>query len=643
MNVETQNACEAALQDLTHGRHSIPIPYKSKIPALKGWQKLRLATPEEVRQHFNGTEINRGLLTGQASGGLFDVDLDSREAQFVASLILPPTRLISGRFSMPLSHWWYLDPQGKLGTKRFKDPSFEDGDDERACLCELRGDGSQTVVFPSLHPSGEVVVWHLYEEPAAVQIAELLRLVSRIAASALLARYWAGEGSRHDMSLPLAGFLLRHGMAEEDAKNFVEITARAAGDDDIRNRVKSVIDTASKIRNNENTTGGPTLKELLTADPTKVDKVLEKVLEWLDLEPEKKKFVRPAHWRRLDLAKLEEWKSKELTPVVDGWLAQGNLAIVAAASQTGKTLFLQWLERQLVEGGKLFDRYSITPPKKIYHLVLEDTDTRIEERERDIGRAFKALPAPERIILDIAPGFALNDSAMFAYLRSLIREEACDVLVIDTYQKATPGLSSFKDEEQSLILHQLSNLTRELKVLIIVLDHIRKEDKSRKRGELTLDDIKGTGGKVQNADCVILLERSDKEGRFLKLQVFSKDFDELVGLLLERAPKGSSEQKFKLVGDLKDFGSKAKGKTDQKQMELLNRMVPGQKMRMAELKKVTGWHQTTISRHLKPLIGDGKVKKDGKNRSTTYTRLMQDAFASVSIGEQEVSSSERVN
>jgi RecA-family ATPase len=49
-----------------------------------------------------------------------------------------------------------------------------------------------------------------------------------------------------------------------------------------------------------------------------------------------------------------------------GLIARGNCVYVAAASQTGKTLLGVYLARKLVTGGKLFDRYAITP---VEHLL----------------------------------------------------------------------------------------------------------------------------------------------------------------------------------------------------------------------------------------------------------------------------------
>jgi AAA domain len=117
--------------------------------------------------------------------------------------------------------------------------------------------------------------------------------------------------------------------------------------------------------------------------------------------------------------------------------------------------------------------------------VLEDPDRRIRDRLLDTDHEFEE-PLPEgRLIIYVAPGFQINDRMMFSYLERLIEEQGFEVVILDTYQRATPGISSFDDEKQTLILHRLANLTRKTGVTLIVLDHLRKDDRAKRRAALT--------------------------------------------------------------------------------------------------------------------------------------------------------------
>ena len=83
----------------------VPIKPRSKMPCDSGWQKLRL-TEEQLPDHFvPGTNV--GVVLGEPSSGLVDVDLDNANALKLAPYFLPETDFIFGRHSKPASHWLY--------------------------------------------------------------------------------------------------------------------------------------------------------------------------------------------------------------------------------------------------------------------------------------------------------------------------------------------------------------------------------------------------------------------------------------------------------------------------------------------------------------------------------------------------------
>jgi len=361
--------------------------------------------------------------------------------------------------------------------------------------------------------------------------------------------------------------------------------------------------------------------------------------EWT---PESQAFKVPSHWKWLDVAEFEKWEVTPLQPIIVGIIAAGNFVFVAAQSQTGKTLLFLYVARKMVTGGMLFGRFEIKPVERVLYLVLEDPDRRIQERILDTMKEFSETAAG-RFIVHVVPGFAITEPTMLQYLESLIREHRFQVVFLDTYQKSTPGISSFDDEKQSVLLHKLANLTRQTGVTLVVIDHVRKDDKARKRAVLSIDDVKGTGGKAQNADCVILMERTGKERSQIKFQAFSKDFDKPVGILLDVAPKGSDQPKFAYAGELSELGAESKRRGDATKKKLFELMTPGQWTTTGGLADKTDFNRTTVLRHLERLISDGKVEERGDGRSREYRRLMQDADATVATDEQEGLFSQTVN
>ena len=149
------NVLEAAAEYVARGWKPIPVPLGEKAPRLKGWQHLRLGLTD-LPAHFARGDVNIGLLLGDVSGGLVDVDIDSREALAAAPVFLPGTGLVHGRPGRPNSHHWYLVEDAPR-TERWQDP---DG----STLLELRSSGGQTVAPPSRHPSGEFIVYATSEQ-----------------------------------------------------------------------------------------------------------------------------------------------------------------------------------------------------------------------------------------------------------------------------------------------------------------------------------------------------------------------------------------------------------------------------------------------------------------------------------------------
>jgi hypothetical protein len=260
---------------LARGWQPIPLPPRSKRITTPGWQHIRFGA-DEVDRHFPRGEENIGVLQGEPSGWVSDVDLDSSEARALADVFLPATPTEFGRESAPRSH--RLFRSHRLETEQFKDPMLP-SDDARKMLLEVRGTGTQTLFPGSVHPSGERVRWDRDEgEPPTLGRSELLLAARRLAAAALLARHCAPRGARHDSMLCLAGGLLRAGWPVDRVESFVEAVATAAGHEDVDDRKAGVRSTAKRLAaRDKKVSGWPELARTIGSD------VLDRVLEWLDL------------------------------------------------------------------------------------------------------------------------------------------------------------------------------------------------------------------------------------------------------------------------------------------------------------------------------------------------------------------------
>ncbi len=266
---------DAARRYIEQGRAPIPIPFMSKGPVIKGWQKLRL-TLDDLPKYFNGHEQNIGNLLGEPSNGLIDADLDCKEARALARYFLPRTASIFGRQSAPRSHWEYV-VSPPMETEQWAVPPDKDRKG-KSMLVELRGTGAQTVFPPSVHPSGEPIRFDEDGEPAVVEAAVLRRAASRLAAACLLVRGWP-DGSRHTCVLALAGGLLRGGWTEDDTVDFIRAIVTVTESETTEKHLAAVRDTAKKLADGESdVTGWPKLSELLG------ERVIKKVMEWCECE-----------------------------------------------------------------------------------------------------------------------------------------------------------------------------------------------------------------------------------------------------------------------------------------------------------------------------------------------------------------------
>src|SRR5215217_6736448 len=238
------NRQEEARLYIERGFAVIPVPAGSKNPNRKGWQNERWTVKDVPRLWNNGQNV--GVLCGTPSNGRVDVDCDCPEAVRLAPKFLPPT-IKGGRDTVPGSHWWYTSPEC---------PHLELKDVDTTKLVELRSDGHQTLVYPSVHPDdGDTYRWYKDQSNKMVPIDpdELCHCVRMLYTAALIARHMPPIGARHDYALALAGFFLRHRRLGEDDARRVMVAAWSLFEDatrealrDVENAVKTTLERLAK-------------------------------------------------------------------------------------------------------------------------------------------------------------------------------------------------------------------------------------------------------------------------------------------------------------------------------------------------------------------------------------------------------------
>jgi Bifunctional DNA primase/polymerase, N-terminal/Protein of unknown function (DUF3987) len=182
---------DAAREYLARGWYPVPIPPGLKRAVLKDWPSLRLQEAD-LPKYFKA-DSNIGLILGEPSGWLVDVDLDCEEAIELADQYLPSTAAITGRPGAPRSHRWYIAKDAK--TAKHTDPNT------KKMIVELRSTGTQTVVGPSIHPDDHDRYDVLTGEPAEVPVAMLSVCVAALATAVEERRYGAATTPQKNVAL----------------------------------------------------------------------------------------------------------------------------------------------------------------------------------------------------------------------------------------------------------------------------------------------------------------------------------------------------------------------------------------------------------------------------------------------------------
>jgi hypothetical protein len=273
------NAKEAARGYIDRGWAVVPVEAGDKQTFIKDWPNLRISE-SEVGEWFT-EDSSVGIILGDVSNGLTDVEADCDEAVYAASRLLPET-LRMGRGSIT-GHYEYVSPGSK--NQKFKDV------DGSTVLLEIRSTGSQTVFPPSSHESGERRVFRNPEtEPLEIEAGELRSAAGRVAVSALIARHLSEKG-RHDTALAYAGYVLKNlmdlGEDQDNATVYVWNLLDPAwecndADEEGRNDLYAAIEgTASKLyAGEEQITGAGYLRDNLEHGAA----IVKKIKEWLGWE-----------------------------------------------------------------------------------------------------------------------------------------------------------------------------------------------------------------------------------------------------------------------------------------------------------------------------------------------------------------------
>ena len=246
---------------IAYGWKPIRIWSGRKRPIERAW--IEKNKPE--KDEFGGYD-NIGIVLGEKSSGLGDVDIDHPDLVEAAPHFLPETGAKFGRYygseKQSLAHWLYRSTGDK--TYAIKKPG-------EGVVIEIRSTGGQTVFPPSyVHDATigmDLVCWQGGAKaplPKLESIPEIsydaLRMsVNLLAATVFSAKYF-NAGSFHDDMLAWCGVLAKSGYELSEAKKSVTWLVEKTNQTGLDDRLAALEDTYSKYTNDEVVTGISSLK-----------------------------------------------------------------------------------------------------------------------------------------------------------------------------------------------------------------------------------------------------------------------------------------------------------------------------------------------------------------------------------------------
>lgn len=513
-----KNPAKVAKDYLKRGWQPIPLPEKSKNPNRPGWQNFIIGE-SEIPTYFPPS-ANVGVLLGNKSNNLVDVDLDSPDAEKIADLFLPPTEAIFGRRSAPRAHRLYVCETEIY--EKFQDPLLMQSADpsirKTACIVELRGKSGLQTVFPdSVHPTGEGIRWSDNGEPAKVEAAALRRSVALLASACLVSKFWK-EGVRHDLNLALIGAMVNSGADKDEIKKVIRAVCHLTGDEETFSRLTDVETTFQRAAAGRTFTGFPTLENYIDKS------IVAKLGDWLNLvfigsgkatapggqkthsDVSKKHQIQNQQAQNLRPLKTVKLSDVEALPVRWLWkpfLALGTFSLLDGEEGIGKT-FLTCAIANAIASGKglpLIPDDDHVEPSNVVLISAEDSLPYV------IKPRLESMNAPCERIFAVDEQFTLNSEGI-GRLALVLAEYAPKLVVIDPLFSYAGKINLNNDNEIRTVTDELKRLAENFDCAILGIRHIGK---SKGLGDARNAGLNGVGWRASARSHLLIGKNPDNE------------------------------------------------------------------------------------------------------------------------------------
>jgi len=468
----------------------IPLRPREKLP-IREWKEFqeRLPEPEELKEWFENTENNIGIVTGKISN-LVVVDADNGD-DHPFGLHTPMKVKTSKGFHL------YFSYTGEIhNTVRI------DGQ-----AVDIRADGGLCVAPPSIHPSGISYKWalekpKLYDNvppPFPLNYLETKNKPrERLRIDQIVGK---GEGSRNDLLYRFACSL--EGKPEELAWDSVVA---------MNNTLKPPLEQKELKTLFESAMNKADFKQI--AKPLRITGLLDRVREMRRLEKGAPSTGYP-----------------ELDEIIKGFIPS-HLYTLTGDTNSGKTSLACNFAYRLSKAGK-----------KVLYLALEpDISITTILASLDSGKNYDELVDED--YKDTGIDILLSESCRtYEQMEQIIfgNGERYDLIIVDHVGYIIPDEVNYL-QAQGTLIRKLAMGTKKLKSAILIIAHPRKTQEGK---IISINDIAGSASFKQDSTEVMILHREkfgdDKYSSEMKDEAY---LQVVKAKVTSRNPRGSIQLRF---------------------------------------------------------------------------------------------------
>jgi RecA-family ATPase len=218
-------------------------------------------------------------------------------------------------------------------------------------------------------------------------------------------------------------------------------------------------------------------------------------------------------------ADLLEEEYDELTHMVDDLIVPG-VSLLAADPKSGKSYLMLYLSYCVATGQPAFGNKRAVKEGKVLYMALEDNNSRLQKRLKEIRKADLLASFNKPVNLDLFTRGKITMKDRFASLKTLIEANSYDMVVIDILQNIRKSSESRSYSNEYNLLKNLGDVAHATDTAIVVVHHTKKGG-----SKSPMQKVSGTQGLTGAADNIIVIERNGT-GSVLDLNVKGRDVDE---------------------------------------------------------------------------------------------------------------------